>query len=164
MYLYLQRVIYDGHLKLFGSQLNPVGCAALYKTQRLRECFDYAEPRVGDNLSMSEDIYIGHFFMWKASTTTVGLIGLLVLCAAEGLAGRQLDRLLAANAGGNTQRPAFEDPPSIFHVSLNRPPAVQGAGGQASSGTLPSDYTRHGWPRWNGPTATTLLTKPWSML
>ena len=65
MYLYLQRVIYDGHLKLFGSQLNPVGCAALYKTQRLRECFDYAEPRVGDNLSMSEDIYIGHFFMWK---------------------------------------------------------------------------------------------------
>ena len=57
-----------------------------------------------------------------------------------GEAENQLDRLLAANAGGNTQRPAFEDPPSIFHVSLNRPPAVQGAGRQASSGVLPSDY------------------------
>ena len=57
-----------------------------------------------------------------------------------GEAENQLDRLSAANAGGNTQRPAFEDPPSIFHVSLNRPPAVQGAGGQASSGVLPSDY------------------------
>jgi hypothetical protein len=36
-----------------------------YKTKRLRECFAYAQPRVGDNLSMSEDIYIGHFFNWK---------------------------------------------------------------------------------------------------
>jgi hypothetical protein len=31
----------------------------------LRECFDYAQPKVGDNLSTSEDIYIGHFFSWK---------------------------------------------------------------------------------------------------
>lgn len=65
MYLYLQRVLYDGHLKLFGSQLNPVGCAVAYKTERLRECFDYAGPLVGDNLTHSEDIYIGHFFNWK---------------------------------------------------------------------------------------------------
>jgi glycosyltransferase involved in cell wall biosynthesis len=65
LYLLLQRVFYDGHLKLFGAQLNPVGCAVAYKTARLRECFAYAEPRVGDNLSNSEDIYIGHFFSWK---------------------------------------------------------------------------------------------------
>jgi len=65
LYLLLQRVFYDGHLKLFGAQLNPVGCAVAYRAARLRECFDYAGPRVGDNLSMSEDIYIGHFFNWK---------------------------------------------------------------------------------------------------
>lgn len=65
MYLLLQRTLYDGGLKLVGAQLNPVGCAVAYKTARLRECFAYAQPRLGDNLSMSEDIYIGHFFNWK---------------------------------------------------------------------------------------------------
>ena len=65
MYILLQRTLYDGTLKLFGGQLNPVGCAVAYKTRRLKECFAYAKPRVGDNLSMSEDIYIGHFFNWK---------------------------------------------------------------------------------------------------
>ena len=65
MYILLQRTLYDGHLKLFGAQLNPVGCAVAYKTKRLRECFAYAKPRIGDNLSMSEDIYIGYFFNWK---------------------------------------------------------------------------------------------------
>ncbi|MSV34843.1 MAG: glycosyltransferase family 2 protein [Bryobacterales bacterium] len=65
MYVLLQRTLYDGNLKLFGAQLNPVGCAVAYRTARLRECFDYAGPRIGDNLSDSEDIYIGHFFNWK---------------------------------------------------------------------------------------------------
>jgi hypothetical protein len=65
MYVLLQRTLYDGTLKLFGAQANPVGCAVAYRTNRLRECFAYAAPRVGDNLSMSEDIYIGHFFNWK---------------------------------------------------------------------------------------------------
>jgi len=65
LYILLQRTLYDGHLKLFGAQLNPVGCAVAYKTDRLRECFAYAKPRIGDNLSNSEDIYIGHFFNWK---------------------------------------------------------------------------------------------------
>jgi len=65
MYVLLQRTMYDGTLKLFGAQLNPVGCAVAYRTDRLRECFDYAQPRIGDNLTMSEDIYIGHFFNWK---------------------------------------------------------------------------------------------------
>ena len=65
MYILLQRTLYDGTLKLFGAQQNPVGCAVAYRTSRLRECFAYAAPRVGDALSMSEDIYIGHFFNWK---------------------------------------------------------------------------------------------------
>jgi len=65
LYILLQRTLYDGHLKLFGAQLNPVGCAVAYKTERLMECFAYAKPRVGDNLTNSEDIYIGHFFNWK---------------------------------------------------------------------------------------------------
>jgi glycosyltransferase involved in cell wall biosynthesis len=65
MYILLQRTLYDGTLKLFGGQLNPVGCAVAYRVNRLNECFTYAKPRVGDNLSMSEDIYIGHFFNWK---------------------------------------------------------------------------------------------------
>jgi glycosyltransferase involved in cell wall biosynthesis len=65
LYLFLQRFLYDGHLKLFGSRLNPIGCAVAYRTGRLRECFDYARPRMGDNLSTSEDIFIGHFFAWK---------------------------------------------------------------------------------------------------
>src|SRR5579872_5479492 len=40
MYILLQRTLYDGTLKLFGGQLNPVGCAVAYKTKRLQECFD----------------------------------------------------------------------------------------------------------------------------
>ena len=65
MYILLQRTLYDGHAKLVGAQLNPVGCAVAYKASRLRECFAYARHRVGDNLTTSEDIYIGHFFNWK---------------------------------------------------------------------------------------------------
>lgn len=64
-YVFLQRILYDGHMKLFGSRLNPIGCAVAYRTQRLRECFAYAQPQMGDNLTNSEDIFIGHFFAWK---------------------------------------------------------------------------------------------------
>ncbi|HYM10827.1 MAG TPA: glycosyltransferase family 2 protein, partial [Bryobacterales bacterium] len=65
LYTVLQRVVYEGHMKLFGSRLNPIGCAVTYKMERLRECFAYAVPMMGDNLSNSEDIFIGHFFAWK---------------------------------------------------------------------------------------------------
>ena len=64
-YVFLQRILYDGHMKLFGSRLNPIGCAVAYRTQRLRECFAYAQPQMGDNLTNSEDVFIGHFFAWK---------------------------------------------------------------------------------------------------
>jgi glycosyltransferase involved in cell wall biosynthesis len=65
LYLFLHRILYDGHMKLTGGTLNPAGCAVAYRRDRLAECFAYARPRVGDNLSVSEDIYIGHFFNWK---------------------------------------------------------------------------------------------------
>jgi len=65
LYPFVQRFLYDGHSKLFGSRLNPSGCAVAYRTARLRECFDYTQPRLGDNLPNSEDIFIGHFFAWK---------------------------------------------------------------------------------------------------
>jgi glycosyltransferase involved in cell wall biosynthesis len=64
LYVFLQRILYDGHMKMFGSRLNPIGCAVAYRTLRLRECFAFARPQMGDNLSNSEDIFIGHFFVW----------------------------------------------------------------------------------------------------
>ena len=65
LYLFLQRILYDGHMKMLGSRSNPIGCAVVYRTQRLRECFAYAQPQMGDNLTNSEDVFIGHFFSWK---------------------------------------------------------------------------------------------------
>jgi glycosyltransferase involved in cell wall biosynthesis len=65
LYIFLQRILYDGHMKMYGSRLNPIGCAVVYRAQRLRECFAYAGPQMGDNLTNSEDIFIGHFFAWK---------------------------------------------------------------------------------------------------
>jgi glycosyltransferase involved in cell wall biosynthesis len=65
LYIFLQRILYDGHMKMYGSRLNPIGCAVAYRTQRLRECFAYAGPQMGDNLTNSEDIFIGHFFAWQ---------------------------------------------------------------------------------------------------
>ena len=65
LYIFLQRILYDGYMKLYGSRLNPIGCAVAYRTQRLRECFAYSRPQMGDNLTNSEDIFIGHFFAWQ---------------------------------------------------------------------------------------------------
>jgi len=65
LYVFLQRVLYDGQMKMFGSRLNPTGCAVAYRMNRLRECFAYARPLMGDNLTNSEDVFIGHFFTWK---------------------------------------------------------------------------------------------------
>jgi len=65
LYVFLQRILYDGHMKMYGTRLNPIGCAVVYRAPRLRECFAYAQPQMGDNLTNSEDIFIGHFFSWK---------------------------------------------------------------------------------------------------
>lgn len=62
LYTYLQRFLYRGQMYFFGSIVNPVGCAVAYRREYLKNLFDYYEPRFGDNLTNSEDIFIGFAF------------------------------------------------------------------------------------------------------
>lgn len=62
LYTYLQRFLYHGQMAFFGSIVNPVGCAVAYRREYLKELFDYYEPKFGDNLTNSEDIFIGFAF------------------------------------------------------------------------------------------------------
>jgi glycosyltransferase involved in cell wall biosynthesis len=59
LYLFLQRFIYRGQMALFGTTCNPVGCAVAYRRTYLKALFDRMEPLVGDDLTNSEDIFIG---------------------------------------------------------------------------------------------------------
>jgi len=57
--MYLQKFIYRGQMAFFGSILNPVGCAVAYRRKYVKDLFDYYEPILGDDLTNSEDIFIG---------------------------------------------------------------------------------------------------------
>src|SRR5262245_26671285 len=59
LYLFLQRFVYRGQMALFGTLCNPVGCAVAYRRQYLKALFDEVEPTLGDDLTNSEDIFIG---------------------------------------------------------------------------------------------------------
>ncbi|MGF2736280.1 glycosyltransferase family 2 protein [Marinobacter sp. DUT-1] len=59
LYTFLQRFVYRGQMTVFGSIINPVGCAVAYRREYLKELFDYYEPILGDDLTNSEDIFIG---------------------------------------------------------------------------------------------------------
>lgn len=59
LYMLLQRFIYRGQMTFFGSILNPVGCAVAYRRDYLKNLFDKYEPILGDDLTNSEDIFIG---------------------------------------------------------------------------------------------------------
>lgn len=59
LYLFLQRFIYRGQMALFGTITNPVGCAVAYRRKYIKDLFDYITPRLGDDLTNSEDIFIG---------------------------------------------------------------------------------------------------------
>jgi glycosyltransferase involved in cell wall biosynthesis len=59
LYLFLQRFIYRGQLVFFGTTSNPVGCAVAYRRKYVRALFDYISPILGDDLTNSEDIFIG---------------------------------------------------------------------------------------------------------
>ncbi|MCP5052819.1 MAG: glycosyltransferase family 2 protein [bacterium] len=59
LYMFLQRFIYHGQMVFFGSITNPVGCAVAYRRKYVKEMFDQYEPEFGDNLTNSEDIFIG---------------------------------------------------------------------------------------------------------
>jgi glycosyltransferase involved in cell wall biosynthesis len=59
LYLYLQRFVYRGQMVFFGTITNPVGCAVAYRRKYVEALFDHVEPRFGDDLTNSEDIFIG---------------------------------------------------------------------------------------------------------
>jgi len=65
LYLYLQRFIYRGQCVFFGTIANPVGCAVAYRRQYIEDLFDHFTPRFGDNLTNSEDIFIGFAMLDK---------------------------------------------------------------------------------------------------
>lgn len=62
LYLFLQRFIYHAEMIFFGSIINPVGCAVAYRRKYLKDVFDQYEKLLGDNLTTSEDIFIGFSF------------------------------------------------------------------------------------------------------
>jgi glycosyltransferase involved in cell wall biosynthesis len=59
LYVFLQRFVYHGQMVLFGSITNPVGCAVAYRRKYIKDLFDKYEPLFGDDLTNSEDIFIG---------------------------------------------------------------------------------------------------------
>jgi len=59
LYNYLQRFIYRGQNVYFGTISNPVGCAVAYRRKYVAELFDHFHPLLGDDLTNSEDIFIG---------------------------------------------------------------------------------------------------------
>ncbi len=59
LYLFLQRFVYRGQMEFFGTTTNPVGCAVAYRRKYVGAMFDYVEPILGDDLTNSEDIFIG---------------------------------------------------------------------------------------------------------
>ncbi len=59
LYLFLQRFIYRGQMAFFGTTSNPVGCAVAYRRKYVKALFDHVGPTLGDDLTNSEDIFIG---------------------------------------------------------------------------------------------------------
>ena len=59
LYLFLQRVVFQGHMAIIGTVANPAGCAVAYRRAYLETLFDTVEPQLGDDLTNSEDIFIG---------------------------------------------------------------------------------------------------------
>lgn len=65
LYIFLQRFVYVGQMTFFGTISNPVGCAVAYRRQYVQDLFDRYEPILGDDLTNSEDIFIGFAMMNK---------------------------------------------------------------------------------------------------
>ena len=59
LYLFLQRCVFRGQMAAFGTVANPAGCAVAYRRAYLEALFDAVEPVLGDDLTNSEDIFIG---------------------------------------------------------------------------------------------------------
>lgn len=59
LYTFLQRFVYRGQMAFFGSITHPVGCAVAYRRKYIENLFNTYEPILGDDLTNSEDIFIG---------------------------------------------------------------------------------------------------------
>jgi glycosyltransferase involved in cell wall biosynthesis len=59
LYLFLQRFVYHGQMVFFGTTSNPVGCAVAYRRKYVQRLFEHFTPILGDDLTNSEDIFIG---------------------------------------------------------------------------------------------------------
>jgi glycosyltransferase involved in cell wall biosynthesis len=59
LYLFLQRFVYRGQMAFFGTTSNPIGCAVAYRRKYVQALFDHVSPILGDDLTNSEDIFIG---------------------------------------------------------------------------------------------------------
>ena len=59
LYVFLQRCVYRGQMVFFGTTTHPVGCAVAYRRKYMKALFDYVTPILGDDLTNSEDIFIG---------------------------------------------------------------------------------------------------------
>ena len=70
LYLYLQRFIYKGQGVFFGTITNPVGCAVAYRRKYVEDLFGHFGPRLGDDLTNSEDIFIGLAMLDKGYRNT----------------------------------------------------------------------------------------------
>lgn len=57
-----QRFFADGIMRGFGSMLYPVGSAVLYDREKLVSVFDDYEESLGDDLTNSEDLFVGFAF------------------------------------------------------------------------------------------------------
>lgn len=65
LYYFVQNIIYLGELALFGTLVNPLGCAVAYRREYLLDLFEESEHTLGDDLTTSEDIYIGFGFVHR---------------------------------------------------------------------------------------------------
>ena len=59
LYLFLQRFVFRGQMAAFGTVSNPAGCSVAYRREYLVALFDAVDPLLGDDLTNSEDIFIG---------------------------------------------------------------------------------------------------------
>lgn len=62
LYKFLEKVIYRGEQALFGTMINPVGCAVAYRKKYMKAVFEDSIKRIGPDLTTSEDIYFGFAF------------------------------------------------------------------------------------------------------
>lgn len=65
LYMFLQKFVYRGQMAVFGTITNPVGCAVAYRRKYVKDLFDRYEPVLGDDLTNSEDIFIGFAMLAK---------------------------------------------------------------------------------------------------